>query len=101
MTAVDTETTSTAGVAAAVPRHRRVLFTPRVVAYLLIAPTALVLAGVEGYPLVRLVVLSFQDLTQRELFSGAGSATTRTSSAMPSSGRSCCGPWCSRWSRSG
>jgi N,N'-diacetylchitobiose transport system permease protein len=68
MTAVDTETR---GVVATRPRPRRVRLTPRAVAYLLIAPTALVLAGVEGYPLVRLVVLSFQNLTQRELFSGA------------------------------
>ncbi|MGG2461035.1 carbohydrate ABC transporter permease [Streptomyces sp. RGM 3693] len=50
------------------PRHtvRR-----RLLPYLLIAPTVLALAAVLGYPLVDLVLLSFQDMTRRELFSGA------------------------------
>ncbi|MFE7295613.1 carbohydrate ABC transporter permease [Streptomyces sp. NPDC057579] len=43
----------------------------RVLPYLLIAPTVLALAAVLGYPLVDLVLLSFQDMTRRELFSGA------------------------------
>lgn len=73
MSAVDTRREPSVGVAAS-PRPRRFRLTPRVVAYLLIAPTALVLAGVEGYPLARLVVLSFQNLTQRELFSGTAPA---------------------------
>ncbi|HEY3503067.1 MAG TPA: sugar ABC transporter permease [Actinocatenispora sp.] len=51
------------------PRRRRRM-TPRLVGYLLILPTVVVLAGVQGYPLVKLVLLSLQDLTQRELFSG-------------------------------
>ncbi|MEV0375004.1 sugar ABC transporter permease [Streptomyces sp. NPDC050636] len=38
--------------------------------YLLIAPTVLALAAVLGYPLVNLVLLSFQDMTRRQLFSG-------------------------------
>ncbi|MGV4927170.1 sugar ABC transporter permease (plasmid) [Streptomyces sp. BHT-5-2] len=43
----------------------------RALPYLLIAPTVLALAAVLGYPLVDLLVLSFQDMTRRELFSGA------------------------------
>ncbi|MFI1863914.1 carbohydrate ABC transporter permease [Streptomyces jumonjinensis] len=42
----------------------------RAVPYLLIAPTVLALVAVLGYPLVDLVVLSFQDMTRRELFAG-------------------------------
>ncbi|MEU7182230.1 MULTISPECIES: carbohydrate ABC transporter permease [Streptomyces] len=38
--------------------------------YLLIAPTVLALAAVLGYPLVDLVLLSFQDMTRKQLFSG-------------------------------
>ncbi|GAA2678611.1 sugar ABC transporter permease [Streptomyces lunalinharesii] len=52
------------------PRPRRTL-RRRLLPYLLIAPTVLALAAVLGYPLVDLVVLSFQDMTRRELFSGA------------------------------
>ena len=40
------------------------------VPYALLAPSLLVLAGVLGYPLYRLVVLSFQQYGLRELFSG-------------------------------
>ncbi|MGW1372940.1 carbohydrate ABC transporter permease [Streptomyces sp. NPDC002446] len=43
----------------------------RVLPYLLIAPTVLALAAVLGYPLVDLLLLSFQDMTRRQLFSGA------------------------------
>ncbi|MEO3973677.1 sugar ABC transporter permease [Streptomyces sp. CAU 1734] len=42
----------------------------RAVPYLLIAPTVLALAAVLGYPLVDLLLLSFQDMTRRELFAG-------------------------------
>ncbi|MFH8618283.1 carbohydrate ABC transporter permease [Streptomyces sp. NPDC017979] len=40
------------------------------VPYALIAPTVLALVAVLGYPLVELVLLSFQDMTRRELFAG-------------------------------
>jgi N,N'-diacetylchitobiose transport system permease protein len=40
------------------------------VPYALLAPSLLVLAGVLGYPLYRLVVLSFQQYGLRELFAG-------------------------------
>lgn len=43
---------------------------PRAIAYLLIAPTVLALAAIEGYPLLRLIWLSLTKLSQRELFSG-------------------------------
>ncbi|MFK0291892.1 carbohydrate ABC transporter permease [Streptomyces sp. NPDC090442] len=52
------------------PRARRAL-RRRALPYLLIAPTVLALAAVLGYPLVDLVLLSFRDMTRRELFSGA------------------------------
>ncbi|GAA1403962.1 sugar ABC transporter permease [Kitasatospora putterlickiae] len=39
--------------------------------YLLIAPTVLALVLVLGYPLVDMVMLSFQDMTREQLFSGA------------------------------
>ncbi|WP_436735852.1 carbohydrate ABC transporter permease [Streptomyces sp. BBFR102] len=39
--------------------------------YLLIAPTVLALLVVLGYPLADMVTLAFQDMTRRELFSGA------------------------------
>ncbi|BCJ31237.1 carbohydrate ABC transporter permease [Actinocatenispora sera] len=51
------------------PRRRRRL-APTAIGYLLILPTVVVLVGVQGYPLVKLALLSVQDLTQRELFSG-------------------------------
>jgi N,N'-diacetylchitobiose transport system permease protein len=40
------------------------------VPYALLAPSLLVLAGVLGYPLYRLVILSFQQYGLRELFAG-------------------------------
>ncbi|MGV9882090.1 carbohydrate ABC transporter permease [Streptomyces sp. NPDC003006] len=43
----------------------------RLMPYLLIAPTVLSLVVVLGYPLVDMVLLSFQDMTRKELFSGA------------------------------
>ncbi|MFE6684984.1 carbohydrate ABC transporter permease [Streptomyces sp. NPDC057743] len=52
------------------PRARHTL-RRRALPYLLIAPTVLALAAVLGYPLVDLVLLSFRDMTRRELFSGA------------------------------
>ena len=54
---------ATASVAAA---RRRVALTP----YVLLAPAAVVLALVIGYPLVRLVLISFQDYGLRALFTG-------------------------------
>lgn len=42
----------------------------RLAPYLLIAPTALVLLAVQGWPLLKLVILSLQNLTQRNLFTG-------------------------------
>ncbi|MFE0426911.1 carbohydrate ABC transporter permease [Streptomyces sp. NPDC058953] len=42
----------------------------RAVPYILIAPAVLALAGVLGYPLIELLLLSFQDMTRRELFAG-------------------------------
>jgi len=48
-------------------RRRRWDFTP----YALTLPTLVVLAALLGYPLYRMIVLSFQKLTLRELFSGA------------------------------
>ncbi|MER5768183.1 sugar ABC transporter permease [Streptomyces sp. NPDC001985] len=42
----------------------------RITPYLLIAPTVLALTAVLGYPLVDLLMLSFQDMTRRELFAG-------------------------------
>ncbi|KJS62274.1 carbohydrate ABC transporter permease [Streptomyces rubellomurinus] len=48
-------------------RRRR----PRLLPYLLIGPTVLALVLVLGYPLVDMVVLSFQDMTREQLFSGS------------------------------
>jgi N,N'-diacetylchitobiose transport system permease protein len=48
------------------PRRRRGAATP----WLLSIPTLLLLAGLLGYPLVRMVVLSFQNMRLRELLSG-------------------------------
>ncbi len=42
----------------------------RLAPYLLIAPTAAVLLAVQGWPLVKMVMLSLQNLTQRNLFTG-------------------------------
>ena len=44
--------------------------TDRATPYLLLAPAALILGLVLGYPLVRLVLLSFQDYGLRALFTG-------------------------------
>ena len=49
---------------------RRSRRTGRATAYLLIAPATLVLALVQGYPLVRLLLLSFQDYGLRAMFTG-------------------------------
>ncbi len=48
------------------PRRRRREGTP----YLLALPTLLVLAGLLGYPIVKMIVLSFQHLTLRDLWTG-------------------------------
>ncbi|MEV3873550.1 sugar ABC transporter permease [Streptomyces sp. NPDC049906] len=51
-------------------RRRARPLSRRLVPYLLIAPTVLALAAVLGYPLIELVLLSFQDMTRQELFAG-------------------------------
>ena len=51
-------------------RSRRARRADRATPYLLLAPAALVLGLVLGYPLVRLVLLSFQDYGLRALFTG-------------------------------
>jgi N,N'-diacetylchitobiose transport system permease protein len=51
-------------------RTRRVRRSGRGLPYLLILPTVAVLAGLLGYPLYRMVVLSFQKFELRELISG-------------------------------
>ncbi|MEU0986809.1 sugar ABC transporter permease [Streptomyces sp. NPDC005953] len=48
-----------------VPRRR-----PQLLPYLLIAPALLSLVVVLGYPLADMLLLSFQDMTRKELFSG-------------------------------
>ncbi|HWS36276.1 MAG TPA: sugar ABC transporter permease [Actinoplanes sp.] len=40
-------------------------------AWLLVLPTLVILLGMLGYPLYRMIVLSFQNMRLRELFSGA------------------------------
>ncbi|MEU5403287.1 sugar ABC transporter permease [Streptomyces sp. NPDC005963] len=56
-----------AGDKGARPTRRRTPLLP----YLLIAPALLSLVVVLGYPLVDMLLLSFQDMTRKELFSGA------------------------------
>jgi N,N'-diacetylchitobiose transport system permease protein len=51
------------------PRARRRRWDPT--PYLLTVPTLFVLAALLGYPLFKMIVLSFQKLTLRELFTGA------------------------------
>ena len=51
-------------------RPRRVRSGDRIAPYALLAPAALVLGLVLGYPLVRLVLISFQDYGLRALFTG-------------------------------
>jgi N,N'-diacetylchitobiose transport system permease protein len=51
------------------PRHHRL--RDRALPYALLAPAALILALVLGYPLVRLVVISLQDYGLRALFTGS------------------------------
>ena len=55
---------------ASAPRRRRGAFAP----YTLTAPALLVLVGVLGYPLVKLLILSFQQWGLNQIFSGNGSA---------------------------
>ncbi len=67
---------------AAVPPRRRPRGRGRALPYLLLVPAAAVLGLVLGYPLVRVVVISFQDYGLRALFTGritwAGWANYRT-----------------------
>jgi N,N'-diacetylchitobiose transport system permease protein len=49
-----------------VRRRRRPILTP----YVLTLPTVVILAGLLAYPILKMVVLSFQDMTLRNLFSG-------------------------------
>ncbi|WP_370128452.1 carbohydrate ABC transporter permease [Streptacidiphilus sp. EB103A] len=55
---------------AAVPPRRRPRRRGRALPYLLLIPAAAVLGLVLGYPLVRVVVISFQDYGLRALFTG-------------------------------
>ena len=55
---------------AAAPAQRRPRRRGRALPYLLLVPAAAVLALVLGYPLVRVVVISFQDYGLRALFTG-------------------------------
>jgi len=48
------------------PRRRRPTFTP----YVLTLPTVVILAGLLAYPVVKMIILSFQKMTLRNLFSG-------------------------------
>ncbi|MGX6606400.1 carbohydrate ABC transporter permease [Micromonosporaceae bacterium Da 78-11] len=48
------------------PRKRRTSRTP----WLLALPTLILLAGLLGYPIIRMVVLSFQNMRLRELLTG-------------------------------
>jgi len=50
--------------------QRRPGLRSRLAPYLLIAPTVLVLLAVQGWPLLKLFILSLQNLTQRNLFTG-------------------------------
>jgi N,N'-diacetylchitobiose transport system permease protein len=52
------------------PRRRRGALAP----YTLATPALVVLAGVLGYPLIRLLILSFQQWGLNQIFSGSGSA---------------------------
>jgi N,N'-diacetylchitobiose transport system permease protein len=52
------------------PRRRRGALAP----YALTAPALLVLTGVLGYPLVKLLILSFQQWGLKQIFSGSSSA---------------------------
>jgi N,N'-diacetylchitobiose transport system permease protein len=63
--------TQFAGRAAARPRPRSRRFQP-LVPYALLAPALLVLAAVLGFPMFRLVSLSFQQYGLKELFAGRG-----------------------------
>jgi len=66
-----TLTKSTAALrGAAVPPRPRPRRRGRALPYLLLVPAAAVLALVLGYPLVRVVVISFQDYGLRALFTG-------------------------------
>src|SRR5205823_1689573 len=79
MTDSTTDSTTEAAAAAtrtAVPRARRPPLAPRrrrrgaLAPYTLSAPALLVLIGVLGYPLVRLLILSFQQWGLAQIFSG-------------------------------
>jgi N,N'-diacetylchitobiose transport system permease protein len=48
------------------PRRRPLSFTP----YGLALPTLIVLTGLLAYPIIKMIVLSFQNMTQRDLFQG-------------------------------
>jgi N,N'-diacetylchitobiose transport system permease protein len=52
------------------PRRRRVSLTP----YGLALPTLIVLATLLAYPIVKMIILSFQKFTQRNLFQGTDPA---------------------------
>jgi N,N'-diacetylchitobiose transport system permease protein len=79
MYAVDSPTTRQQGGTGGSQQHRapgrasraRNRRRPARTAWLLALPTLLLLAGLLGYPLVRMVVLSFQNMRLRELLTGA------------------------------
>ncbi|QMU66822.1 hypothetical protein [Streptacidiphilus sp. P02-A3a] len=75
------------------PRRRR---PGTALPYLLLAPAAAVLALVLGYPLVRLVLISFQDYGLRALFTGVvpwtGWSNYRAVCPTRTWSRSCCAP---------
>jgi N,N'-diacetylchitobiose transport system permease protein len=50
--------------------RRRLTFTP----YVLLLPTIVILAGLLAYPVVRMIILSLQKMTLRNLFSGSAPA---------------------------
>ncbi|MFC7484120.1 carbohydrate ABC transporter permease [Luedemannella flava] len=52
------------------PRRRRLFSSEQATPYLLIAPAVVALVALLGYPLFRVVVLSFQDMRHRQLIRG-------------------------------
>jgi N,N'-diacetylchitobiose transport system permease protein len=69
-----TQTPTRPVVSSALPARRRRPLRDQLTPYLLATPTLLVLAGLLGYPLVRMVVLSFQQQSLRQMFSGEGAS---------------------------
>ncbi len=76
------------------PRLKRIAQAS--VPYLLILPVIVVITAILGYPLYKLVTLSFQQYglpsSSSERASGSGSTTTRPSSTTMCSGGCCSAP---------